>query len=486
MKKYFFALLLFTSLNAHAYQAAVVSAHPTASRIGLKVMENGGSAADAAIATAFALAVLEPQNSGLGGGGFLLYYQKSENRYYFIDYREAAPASLKVSKPVESGIQSVATPGFVAGMEEIHNKWRKASWPALIDPAIDLAKKGILAKISLKNKINDSKDKFNDAATAVFVDPLNNGKSSITQTDLATTLENIKTGGAKEFYKGDLSKKIASFSKSLGGSLNAADLANYKVYWRKTHQFNFKGYNFISSPLPSSGGAGLEYLFRRAVVNNLANEKLNPDRYATLLIDSYKDYFSYREMALGDTSTNFVAHTTHLSVIDKDGNMASMTNTINSPFGSGLIVPGTGIVLNNEMDDFSTTPGSANQIRAARRPLSSMAPTIVAKNWVPKLIIGTPGGKTIPLNLFQVLFPYVGWKAPLAKEVMKPKIYYNPAKDAVVAEEKYSSKVLESLKEDNTVETEKSIGNIQALIILSEHQTQTLSDPRGEGGGARE
>ena len=495
MKKLFITILLLVIAPlAKAYQPAVVSAHSEASRVGIEILKKGGNAADAAVAAAFALGVVEPFNSGIGGGGFLLYYDAKTKKYSFVDYREVAPGRAseafyrKDPSKLYKGILSVAVPGFVRGMETIHKKWGGLAWDDLIYPSIDLARKGIPIRGKLEEKISQSSAQLEEdpAISAIYLEPFAKGQGTtreIVQTDLADTLEAIRKNGAKGFYSGPLAKKIFGFMKKNRGLISEADLRSYQVTLRKPYQFQREPYEIISAPPPSAGGAAIALLFKKAIINNLNRTRpFSPEAFE-LVMKGIKDYFDYREIALGDTSSNIAAHTTHLSVIDKEGNIASMTNTLNSPFGSGIVVPETGIILNNEMADFSLKPNTANAIRPGRRPLSSMSPSIVLKKGKPYLVIGTPGGFNIPVNLFQVFLFTWDWKASLGAAISRPKIYYSPTADKILVEPKVSKKIRETLQSQGTVEEQPPTGNVQVLIIQDEKKTIIISDPRGEGKG---
>jgi len=478
-----FIFLIFISQAVQAYQAAVVSANKEASAVGMKVLQAGGNAADAAIATAFALGVVEPQNSGIGGGGFLLYYDAKEKKFSFLDYRETAPAriaSLKDKNKIQEGITSVGVPGFVLGMETAHKQLGHLAWKDLLSPSVELAKKGLNLSGTVENKIQEERSTLEKDPTfqKEWVD-----KKSVDLKRLADTLAEIADEGSRPFYQGAIAQKIAAFMKIQKGLIDANDLRNYRPLWRKPFQFEKNSYTVVSSGSPSSGGQGMSLLFRKAVINRVNQHfPYSSDSYV-LLVEGMKDYFDFRAAALGDSSANVIGHTTHLNVIDAEGNIAAMTNTLNSPFGSGLIVPDVGIILNDEMADFSLEPSSPNRPQAGRRPLSSMSPTIVLQKGKPVLVIGTPGGLTIPQNLFQILFATWEWKSTLSGAISQPKLYYSPHDKKIIAEAAFSKRVLKKLEEKYTVETKPKIGNVQALVIKSEKVTQTLSDPRGEGGG---
>ncbi|MDO8519816.1 MAG: gamma-glutamyltransferase [Deltaproteobacteria bacterium] len=475
---------------SQAFEPAVVSAHPAATEAGMQILKQGGSAADAAIATAFALTVVEPHNSGIGGGGFLLYYEAKKGRFSFVDYREVAPLRAdpkfyeKDPRYLRRGIRSVAVPGFLKGMETVHERWKKLSWPEVVAPSIGLARKGVPIQGKLWDRINKALPylQFDPESNRLFAEPFKT-QGWLNQADLAKTLESIQTGGASLFYEGELGQKLVGYMKEAGGIISAADLKNYKVYFRKPFQFEYKNYTIFSSPSPSSGGMGLNFLFNRAMINELAKQPPQSLQAFELIVTSFREYFDFRDVALGDTPDNVLAHTTHLCVIDAEGNIAAMTNTLNEPFGSGVTLPGTGIVLNNEMNDFSLKPNTANRIRPGARPLSSMAPTIVLKNNFPQLVIGSPGGITIPLNLFQVLFYHWEWNLPLADAIRYPKLYYASQSDEILLEEGVSKKTRQLFGPDKKIKNFPSIGNVQALIIHNDRDTETFSDPRGEGRG---
>ncbi len=487
MKKIFLAFFfVILPLVSHAYQAAVVSANPKASEIGIDIIKKGGNAADAAVATAFALGVAEPFYSGIGGGGFLLYYDAQKKEFSFLDYRETAPAATTKQDPkkFQSGITSVGIPGFIKGMSEINRVLGKTSWNDLMAPAINLAKEGIPISGKLSEKISENQSTLekDPDLSSIFVTPFKKGVS-VKQDELANTLALIQSGGENVFYKGILANELAAYMKKNGGLITTDDLKNYTAHWRKPSQFTKDSYEITSAPIPSSGGAGLSLLFRKAIIYKANKERPYSTEAYQRLLNGIRDYFDYRDAALGDSDYNIIAHTTHISVIDNEGNMAAMTNTLNSPFGSGLIATNTGIILNDELSDFSTNPKSPNRPIAGRRPLSSMSPTIVFKNNKPFLVLGTPGGLTIPQNLFQILFITWDWKALFTQAIAQPKIYYSPVTKGLVAEKKFPKRILENLETDQPIEMKDSIGNVQALMIRTDKQTSVFSDPRGEGKG---
>lgn len=485
MKTFFLTLFLSLGLicSVHAYQPAVVSAHKEATLIGVEVLKKGGNAADAAIATAFALGVVEPHNSGMGGGGFLLYYDAKSKKFHFLDYRETAPKAVsKLANPemLQKGIHSVGVPGFVLGMEDAHKRLGSLPWKDLVMPSVNLAKKGVTISGMLQQKVQEHKELLSNDPVfkSEWLD-----KTSPDLTVLANSLSEIAEEGSAPFYQGSIAQKLVDYMSSQGGLISLDDLKNYRTLWRKPFQFEKDKYTIVSSGSPSAGGAALSLLFRKAIIYKAHHHFPNSGDAYSMLLEGVKDYFDYRAAALGDSSANIIGHTTHLNVIDEEGNIAAMTNTINSPFGSGLIASDTGIILNNELADFSTDPRSPNKPLPGKRPLSSMSPTIVMIKNKPILAIGTPGGLTIPQNLFQVLYAHWNWKSTLAAAIAQPKVYYSPSDKSLIVEEKLPSRVLKKLEEKYTIATKPYVGNVQALVIKNERMTQTLSDPRGEGSG---
>ncbi|EKD42430.1 MAG: Gamma-glutamyltransferase, partial [uncultured bacterium] len=370
----------------------------------------------------------------------------------------------------------IAIFGFVKGMGVMHEKWAKLKWQTLIQPSIELAANGFPLKGLIREKI----EKYQKELSAdpelkkTFVDPWLGKQKKIMQADLAHTLQLISHKGADVFYTGELAGTLLDFLKKEGSSLSSKDFKNYKVYSRIPFHFNKGPYEIYSASLPSTGGLALKSLFD-------CNSDAVPDE--NHLVDCLKKYFDEREKKWGDTTKNILGHTTHLNVVDQEGNMVAMTNTLNNNFGAKMMVPRTGIILNDELDDFSTNPQSPNFYKAGVRPLSSMTPTIIFKNKNPFLIMGTPGGKSIPQNIFQVLSDYLEHNKTLTQAIKKPKIYYVPEKAAVMVENRLNQKTKNNLKKHHELIEEDSIGNVQAIEIISLTKSRTVSDDRGEGKG---
>jgi len=489
---FFFIFFLFTSF-AHAKGLAVVSANKDATRTGLNILRGGGTAADAAVAMAFVLGVAEPHGSGIGGGGFLLYYEKARNRFWFLDYREAAPAVAKnedyaptatanEGRLSDTGAKAAAVPGFVAGMDDIHKRFGKRAWADLLMPAIDLARAGFVPSDFLKQKYVGEKERLgSQAGMALFFDKALTAKNDVLKMEnLALTMEKIQKGGAEEFYRGALARVILAELKAAGSVIGAEDLDSYRVFSRKPYDFLFNDYRILSAPLPSTGGIFLEEALRGA---QDAGVKSGTPAFTEWFAKELVTYFAKRN-GLADTEAGILGDTTHLCVIDAEGNIAAMTNTINSAFGSGVILPGTGILLNNEMDDFVFDPNkkSANHINDRNRPLSSMSPTIVFKGFNPVLVLGTPGGLTIPLNIYQVLQRHLVEGQSLWAAMAEPKFYSFPQQEKAFYEKGYNA-LSQSLTLKPT-QAEKPVGNVQAILIDGD-KLDPVSDPRGEGVGGK-
>lgn len=485
------ALILLLPAAAGAGQAAIVSQHKLATKTGIKILKSGGNAAEAAIAAAFTLAVVEPHNSGLGGGGFLLYFDKAANTVTFVDYREAAPGALTHAnyrkrlkgdpQASETGPLAIAVPGFTAGMQKIHEEFGGGlPWGALLDDAIRHATNGVpMLRLMLK-RLAGERQRLSALASfqELFVRPAAGKKPFLLQPKLATTLVKIQTGGAKEFYRGDLAKQIAKDLKAAGSTITVSDLAQYRVYFSQPHRFIFQDKVIYSAPLPSTGGLLLERLLLAA---RAAGIKSDAAGFAAFLEVELGKYFEDRKN-LSDRRTKPFASTSHLCVVDGNGNIAAMTNTINLPFGSGVVLASSGILMNDEMDDFDLIlEGAKNVIIRGNRPLSSMSPTIVFKSLDPLIVIGTPGGLTIPMNLYQVLQRVLSEGKGMARAIRAPKFYAFPQQKNSMYEEGINPDTLKNLK----IQAKKSarpIGNVQA-IVFNGRSPRTFSDPRGEGDG---
>lgn len=436
-----------------ADHGVVAAADPLASKAGVEILKKGGNAFDAAVATSFMLGVVEPQASGLGGGGFAILYVAKEKKAYVVDFRESAPAAAKPSffKLDEKGEipeanfllgwSAVAVPGQMRGMEMINQKFGTMKWADLIQPAIDQGEKGIivndtLAKIAVEDFAHMDKSVTKAFFEKTFIKnglPISKGEKVINK-EYVESLKKIAKGGADVFYKGEIADQIASaFAKNGKSWITKQDLANYKAILREPLQTTYRGYTIDVLPPPSSGGLTVAEMLNILEGYDIAKMKAGSTDYIHTFIEAQKLAFADRNQYMGDPAFVKVptkglldkkyaellrkqidpkkatsekvkygdpipyerASTTSFSVIDKDGNMITITHTINDFFGACVVPEGTGIMLNNEMDDFSTALGKSNSMEPGKRPLSSMSPVIVHKDGKPVLTMGTPGGPRI-------------------------------------------------------------------------------------------
>ena len=536
---FFLTLLFFFSSFLKAESYAVATRHHLATDIGMKVLEDGGNAIDAAVAVAFALAVVNPSAGNLGGGGFMLLHLAESNETFSVDYRERAPMksfekmfqdnSGKVIKGLSlSSILASGVPGTVSGMFYVAEHYGTVKIENLIEPSIELAKKGFaLSDFQAKN-LNKYKEKFLKDKEAKKIFTKANGFSEgdiLVQANLADTLERIKQNGKEEFYSGDTAKKIANFFQINGGILSLMDLNQYKIRILKPVCGNYRIYEICSMAPPSSGGIALVQILN--ILENIDLGKLdhNSEEYLKILI-SAMDY-AYRDRAkfLGDPEffevpqdlltskkyANDIYHrikekklpskanvniiegeeTTHFSILDKWGNAVSNTYTLNTAYGSGIVPTGTGVLMNNEMDDFSSKPGhpnaygligsEANKIEPKKTPLSSMSPVIIFRDHKPYLITGSPGGSTIITSVLQEILNVLDFKMSLEESSRKSRIHFQHLPD-VVFHEQFDESLIESLKKEKKL-IKRKLGEIHSILI-NEDSVEGFSDERRPDGKA--
>ena len=536
---FFLTLLLFFSSFLKAESYAVATRHHLATDIGMKVLEGGGNAIDAAIAVAFALAVVNPSAGNLGGGGFMLLHLSETNETLSIDYRERAPLKsfekmfqddfgnvikgLSLNSILASGV-----PGTVSGMFYASDNFGTIDIKSLIQPSIDLAKNGfVLSDFQAKN-LNKYKKKFskNKEAKEIFTRP--NGFSEgeiLIQRNLSRTLEKIAQNGKEEFYSGDTAKKISNFFQINDGHLSLKDLNQYELRILSPVCGSYREYKICSMAPPSSGGIALVQILN--ILENIELKKFdhNSERYLKTLI-SVMDY-AYKDRAkyLGDpdffdvpqvlltskkyakdiyqqiqekklpskANVNIVEgeETTHFSIIDKWGNAVSNTYTLNTAYGSGIIPTGTGILMNNEMDDFSSKPGypnaygligsEANKIQPKKTPLSSMSPTIVFQDGRPFLITGSPGGSTIITSVLQEIINVLDFQMSLEESSKKSRIHFQHLPD-ILFHEQFDESLIESLRKEKKLFNRKR-GEIHS-ILLKDGGIEAFSDERRPDGKA--
>ena len=532
-------LLFFFSSFAKVESYAVATRHYLATDIGMKVLEEGGNAIDAAVAVAFALSVVNPSAGNLGGGGFMLIHLTEKNETFSIDYRERAPMKsfekmfqddygeviegLSINSILASGV-----PGTVSGMFYASENFGTIDIKSLINPSINLAREGfVLSDFQAKN-LNKYKEKFskNKEAKEIFTRP--NGFSEgdiLIQSDLANTLEAISQRGEKEFYSGGTAKKIANYFKINGGILSLEDLNQYKLRILKPVCGTYRSYKICSMAPPSSGGIALVQILN--ILENFDLTKLghNSEKYLKILISAMDYAYKDRAEYLGDpdffevpqkflTSKKY-AHdifklltekklpsrgkvnivegeeTTHFSILDKWGNAVSNTYTLNTAYGSGIIPSGTGILMNNEMDDFSSKPGypntygligsEANKIEPRKTPLSSMSPVIVFQDNNPYLITGSPGGSTIITSVLQEILNILDFQMSLEESSKKSRIHFQHLPD-ILFHEQLDKNVIQALKKDRRLINRK-LGEIHS-ILLRKDGVEAFSDKRRPDGKA--
>ena len=536
----FLLILLFSHSNfIKSDTYAVASRHHLATDIGMKVLEEGGNAIDAAVAIAFALSVVNPSAGNIGGGGFMLIHLKEKEENIAIDYRERAPSKSfetmyqdpngEVIKGLSlNSILASGVPGTVSGMFYALENFGSRKMRDLINPAINLARNGfILSDFQAKN-LNKYKTKFsqNKDAKKIFTRP--NGfveGDKLTQKDLANTLEKISKNGKKEFYSGETAKRISNFFESKNGILSFKDLKEYKLRILDPVCGAYREYKICSMPPPSSGGIALIQMLNILENDDLNKFEHNSEEYLRLLISSMDYAFHDRAKFLGDpdffdvpqnklTSKKYAKEiyklikkkksppkikidiiegeeTTHFSVLDKWGNAVSNTYTLNTAYGSGIIPSGTGILMNNEMDDFSSKPGhpnayglvgsEANKIEPNKTPLSSMTPVIVFLKDKPFLITGSPGGSTIITTVLQEVLNILDFNMTLEESSEKSRVHFQHLPD-LVFHEKFEEGLLENLKKEKKVINRK-LGEVHS-ILSKKDSIESYSDWRRPDGKA--
>ncbi len=542
-----FAFAQFTDINIvkeiHTKnKGLVVSAHPLASEAGAKVMKMGGNAYDAVIATQYALAVVYPQAGNIGGGGFLVGV-KNNGEKFTIDFRETAPE--KSSRDMyldkkgkantdlsQNGRLAVGIPGSIAGFFATL-KHAKLPMEKLIQPAIDLAEKGFAVTQREASLLNNQMEYFHqhNKNKTVFQKstPWKQGDLLI-QKELAATLKLIQKNGAKGFYEGKTAQLIVDEMKRGNGIITLNDLKNYKVVERKPISFNYKGTEIVSMPLPSSGGILLAQMLKMSSYENLEKYQQNSTPAVQIMVEAERRSFADRAEYMGDP--NFIkdqtemlisdsylknrwksftmnratpsaevgkiipqpkesTETTHISIIDKEGNAVSVTTTINGLYGSKVVVSGAGFLLNNEMDDFSVKPGvpnmfgavggEANSIQPGKRMLSSMTPTIVMKNNKPYIIVGTPGGTTIPTAVYQSIVNIIDFKLSPNMAVNSPKFHHQWLPESVLVEKNFpETTILDLEKNKYTIENTAQIARTEMIVIDENGNATAVADGRGD------
>ncbi|HEY0058492.1 MAG TPA: gamma-glutamyltransferase [Flavisolibacter sp.] len=532
-----------TTKSITAKNGAVVSAHPLASKVGVAILKAGGNAIDAAIATQFALAVVYPNAGNLGGGGFLVaHLANGEN--ITLDYRETAPAAAhrdmyldaqgavlgdkSLRSPSSSGV-----PGTVAGLFE-SMKHARLPLAKLIGPAIQLAEGGFVIterEAASLNGLQNALRQYN-TITPVFQKavPWITG-DTLVQKDLANTLKRIRDGGLAGFYEGETARLIVEEMKRGGGYVGYEDLKNYRAKWRTPHSFPYKGYTVVSMPMPSSGGVLLHQMLKMVESRPLPSYGANSPEAVQLMAEAERRAFADRGQYMGDADFFKVPvatlvseaylnrrmqdytqgkagssastgpgvagpeseETTHLSITDQYGNAVSVTTTLNDSYGSKTVVGGAGFFLNDEMDDFSIKPGvpnmygaiggEANAIAPGKRMLSSMTPTIVLQAGKPFLVVGTPGGTTIPTSVYQTIINVIDFGMNTDDAVNRPKFHHQWLPDEIMIERSFPFPTRAALEKMGYKLSERgAIGRTEVIKVLKDGRVEAVADSRGDDG----
>ncbi|MDR6212315.1 gamma-glutamyltransferase [Paracidovorax wautersii] len=529
-----------------ARNGMVATEQELASKIGLDILKQGGNAVDAAVGIGFALAVALPNAGNLGGGGFMVVHDAKTGKNVALDFREVAPQAatrdmyLDDKGNVINGKSlythyAIGVPGTVAGMEHALKNWGTMPLSKVIAPAAALADKGFPVSETLAKILQQEKKNMGQwpATRAIFWkngEPLKAG-DALVQKDLAQSMRLIGQQGAKAFYQGAIAQKIAAETKPHAGAVTLADLRDYKVVERVPTTGTYRGYDIVTMPPPSSGGPHLVQILNMLEPLPLAQWGPNSAQTLHYMAESMKLAYADRSEYLGDpdfvkiplkglTSKNYAAslaktidpnvarsgksikpgqpqpyesdQTTHYSVVDKAGNAVAVTYTLNTNFGSGIVAKGTGILLNNEMDDFSAKPGvanayglvggDANAVAAKKRPLSSMTPTMVLKDGKPVLVTGSPGGARIITTVLQTVVNTIDFNMNPAEAASTPRVHHQWTPDELRIEKGLSPDTIALLKaKGHNVQLKASMGRTQT-IQLRGGAMYGYSDPRNPDG----
>ena len=524
----------------------VASEQGLATQVGLDILKQGGNAIDAAVAVGFALAVVLPNAGNIGGGGFMVLHDDKTGKDVAIDFREIAPAKASRDMYLDNQGNVIdgkslfthdasGVPGTVAGMEYALKKWGTMPLSKVLEPAIKLADKGFIVSDVLAQTLKEEKSTLGkwSASKAIFFkngEPLKSG-DLLVQKDLAKSLRLIAKQGAKAFYQGEIATKIAKEMQSQGSTMTLGDLKAYKVVERQPIIGDYRGYKVVTMPPPSSGGVHLIEILNMLEHYPIKEDGVNSAKNIHHMAESMKLAYADRSEYLGDpdfvkipvtglTSKAYANElaktiddnkarlssnikpgkpqpyesdqTTHFSVMDKAGNAVAVTYTLNLNFGSGIVAAGTGILLNNEMDDFSVKPGvpnafglvggAANAIEAKKRPLSSMTPTIVMKNNKPWLVTGSPGGARIITTVLQSVVNTIDHEMNPAEAIITPRVHHQWLPDELRVEEGISPDTIKLLQDKgHKVVTKAPMGRIQ-IIQADDSGFYGYSDPRNPDG----
>jgi len=535
---------LSTPAPAPRFQPAVASTDTLATEVGYRILSAGGNAVDAAVAVGLALAVVHPQAGNIGGGGFMLI-MTSDDSIFALDYREKAPrASSRETFVDERGevIEGLSTTGYLAsgvpgtlrGFEAAHKRFGRLPWKELFQPAIELAREGFRVSPSLHRALARHQKRlrlFPETARKFFPSGrVPQPGEKMLQPELARTLEAISERGADEFYEGSIAELISEQMKRHGGLITREDLASYGVCWRRPVRGFYRGYEINGMGPPSSGGVCLIELLNILERYDLESLRRGSPEYVTLLAEAEKRVFADRSFFLGDpdfvrmpvreltskeyaeflsrrisleraTPSDSISHgdpfgyesteTTHYCIIDGDGNVVSNTYTLNSSFGSKVVIAGGGFLMNNEMDDFSLAPGhpnlygltgsEANAVLPGKRMLSSMSPTILTRGGRPFLVVGSPGGSKIITSVLQVILNVIDFRMSLPEAISTARFHHQWLPDLLQFEKgSLDEATAGALSERGyTLREVEPFGDVQAILVdPATGGSFPFSDPR--------
>jgi gamma-glutamyltranspeptidase/glutathione hydrolase len=530
---------LFARQPEHARRAMVVVQEPLAADVGLRVLQSGGNAIDAAVAIGFALAVTYPYAGNIGGGGFLLA-RFADGRSTFIDFREKAPLAAtrnlyldskgNVSEDTLIGWRAAGVPGTVRGLELAHQKYGRKPWADLLDPAMELASKGYTVSYSFDASLQSASSLLSrfPESQRIFLNAHYGDK--FVQPELAATLKRIRDRGASDFYDGETAQKLAAAMAANGGLITLEDLKKYQAEERTPLHGHYHGYEIVTAPPPSAGGAGLLQMLGMlegsgyektgagsAAAIHYVSEVMrrfyadrseyfgDPDFYKTpinQLLDP--KYIASRRNSIdplhatpsdrirpGNLSVREGSQTTHFNIVDSEGNAVAVTYTINNGYGSGVSVPGLGFLLNDEMDDFAAKPGvenlfhliqgESNAIQPGKRPVSSMCPTIVVREGKLFLMLGAPGGSRIINGVLQVLLNVVDFHMNVQDAVDWPRFHHQWMPDVLYVEKGISPDTVRILGGmGHKVSPMEAVAQVET-ILNDGGWLRGATDPRGNG-----
>lgn len=522
----------------------VVTAHPEATRVGVEILRRGGTAMDAAIAVQFALAVVYPGAGNIGGGGFMIV-RKADGTTATLDFREKAPALAThdmfldsagnvIDKLSTRGHLAAGVPGVVAGMVQAYERYGTLPFADLVQPAVDLARNGFALTSMEAEKFNGIRADVKQYSTTppwIAERAVWEKGDTVVIGDLARTLERIRDNGRDGFYAGATAESIVIEMQRGGGLISYEDLRSYKAVWREPVVGTFKGYKIISMAPPSSGGIALLQLLQSVESYPLSDDGWNLPRTVHLMTEAERRVYADRAAHLGDPDFYTVPQkellqpdynrqrmsdvspdratpsasvqagtilpreseeTTHFSIVDQWGNAVSVTTTLNSSFGSTVVVGGAGFLLNNEMDDFSVKPGvpnlyglvggEANAVHPEKRMLSSMTPTIVEKEGKLFMVVGTPGGSTIMTSVFQTILNVTEHGMTMQEAVNAKKFHHQWLPDILFYEEgAFTHETIEALQAmGHKLQQREPIGRVEAILVHENSLLEGAADPRGD------